>query len=457
MTITRKNNAEGGTNGVAITSVNVATVTGGASGDAFQVASSPSGSIIFDSASAVHGSLGYKFTPASGQQCLMRWTGLSDTSGVLRMYVTIDTLPASGVEAIFSFNTSGGGGIGALAVTAAGKYVLLDSTGSAIVASLTTASCAAGDRVELWIIAGTTSVNGQYSFALYRGDATSATETKTGTASNFNNSGVNLILDRAIAGKSSNSGWTGVIHLDDIAVASGTTTFFGVPAALPTAAFTYIRAGLGLTVNASTSSATAPATSITSYDIDWGDSTTHGTTATPAKHRYATAGPYTVVVTVTDNLGGVSSTSQSVTIEAPSTTVRVERITLGTGWTASTADALTCISDGDPTTLITSTSNPTALPFNFVLKALIPVATGQPLLVFVTSDALLSTSATFNATLWEWETTTQRSSVTGQVIPSGSGSSVGSTVVFAFPYTDLSAVTTGGWDSLEVRSSGTAA
>jgi hypothetical protein len=336
VTITKKNNAEGGSNTTPVSTGN----SGGTSGDAWSLLSSPSGSIIFDSASAVHGTLGYKFTPASGQQCLARWTGLNDTSGVMRMYVTIDTLPASGTEAIFSFNTSTGGGIGALGVTAAGKYVLLDSTGASIAASLTTNSYAAGDRVELWIIAGTAAGNGQYSFALYRGDATSATETKTGSTSNFNNSGANLNLDRAIFGKSSTSTWTGVIHLDDIAVASGSTTFFGVPAQPPTAAFSTTIVGTDVICDSSASAPVSPAT-ITSKAWTFGDGGT--ATGDSPTHQYAAAGTYSVGLTVTDSNGQTGSVSHSVTITAPGTSAPI------TAATARQARALPCSPPSSPT------------------------------------------------------------------------------------------------------------
>src|SRR6185437_11916460 len=59
----QSNSAEGGTAGVAVTTSN----SGGASGDAFSVVYKASGAgLVFATAAAAHGSLGYALTGSSG-------------------------------------------------------------------------------------------------------------------------------------------------------------------------------------------------------------------------------------------------------------------------------------------------------------------------------------------------------------------------------------------------------
>lgn len=79
------------------------------------------------------------------------------------------------------------------------------------------------------------------------------------------------------------------------------------PAQLPTPAITVTASGLDVTVEG-----TATNGPITSWDWDWGDSTTHGNTQN-ATHTYATEGGKTITLTVT-NAEGQGSVSKSVTL-----------------------------------------------------------------------------------------------------------------------------------------------
>ena len=92
----------------------------------------------------------------------------------------------------------------------------------------------------------------------------------------------------------------------NITVGSGTNP--------PTASFTYNPMDGGtapLSVNfASTSSGERP---IATWDWDWGDGTPHGTTESPT-HIFASAGTYTVRLTVTDTGGLTASTTVSITV-----------------------------------------------------------------------------------------------------------------------------------------------
>jgi PKD repeat protein len=85
-----------------------------------------------------------------------------------------------------------------------------------------------------------------------------------------------------------------------------------VASALPTARFTISCPDLGCTVDGSGS--TDPDGSIAGYAWTFGDGATD--TGVTATHAYAGAGSYDVTLSVTDNSGGVATTTQPVTVAA---------------------------------------------------------------------------------------------------------------------------------------------
>ena len=92
------------------------------------------------------------------------------------------------------------------------------------------------------------------------------------------------------------------------------------PVARPGGPYTGTR-GVALALNGSTSS--DPDGTIASYAWNFGDGTT-GTGATPSK-TYATAGSFTVTLTVTDNRGGTHSATTTATINPPGNIAPVAR------------------------------------------------------------------------------------------------------------------------------------
>lgn len=211
----------------------------------------------------------------------------------------------------------------------------------------------------------------------------------------------------------------------------------------PSAAFTDTTSALTASVDGTSSSAVSPAT-VSSYDWDWGDSSTHGTGST-ASHTYTAGGTYTITLTVTDSNGLTGTVSHSVTVTAPAGTVTARAVTASTGWTPSSGSALSCITDNDPTSFVTSSSGPSGLEFDLQLQPMIPPASGQPLKVFLTMDKQGATSGSLAAQLYEGATL--RSSLTGVAIPDGSGSSVLGMVTLTFPASDVQNVTSGGWNA----------
>ncbi len=82
---------------------------------------------------------------------------------------------------------------------------------------------------------------------------------------------------------------------------------------LPIASLSTTNTAGSLTVGVDASASSDPDGTIASYDIDYGDSTTHGATAT-STHSYAAAGTYTIGLVVIDNRGGTATTTKAITI-----------------------------------------------------------------------------------------------------------------------------------------------
>ena len=77
------NSAEGGTSGTSVTVAN----SGGASGNALTLVTKGAGAaLVYSTAAAEHGSLGYSLTGSSGTATLMGWNGYSAPSMAIRFY-----------------------------------------------------------------------------------------------------------------------------------------------------------------------------------------------------------------------------------------------------------------------------------------------------------------------------------------------------------------------------------
>lgn len=110
------------------------------------------------------------------------------------------------------------------------------------------------------------------------------------------------------------------------------------PATAATASFTYSptspKAGQTVTFNGSKSTPSSGGSSISEYEWDFGDNTQDVTTSPTDTHIYASAGTYTVKLTVIDNDGYTSSAkSETITVSKASTTTtpppRSNKFTLG--------------------------------------------------------------------------------------------------------------------------------
>jgi PKD repeat protein len=102
---------------------------------------------------------------------------------------------------------------------------------------------------------------------------------------------------------------------DDLGVSATDTKTVQVGTGAPTAVFVVTsKVGLAITVDAQGSSA-ATGASISTYAWTWGDGTSTPPGASPiGSNLYSAGGTYTVVLTVTDNIGRIGVQSQSVTV-----------------------------------------------------------------------------------------------------------------------------------------------
>lgn len=117
----------------------------------------------------------------------------------------------------------------------------------------------------------------------------------------------NTAEDLGTAGRDTSFGY-GLVRADLLVgqVCSGNPP----PNQSPTASFVATPSALTVSVNAAAS--VDPDGTIASYAWNWGDGAT--STGATASHTYATAGTYTIGLTVTDNQGATGTTSQVVTV-----------------------------------------------------------------------------------------------------------------------------------------------
>ena len=119
---------------------------------------------------------------------------------------------------------------------------------------------------------------------------------------------------------------------DSLGATSTTTRTVTAGHANPSASFTASTDGFTTSVNASASTASDGAT--LTYDWNWGDGTSHDS-GVSATHTYASAGDYTVTLTVTDSFGSTDAATRTVTAADPASLVVVDApfsTDVSTGW-----------------------------------------------------------------------------------------------------------------------------
>ena len=143
---------------------------------------------------------------------------------------------------------------------------------------------------------------------------------------------------------------TGTNPAQTVALTGEATTDGGGGNEAPTAGFSFAASDLDVDFTDASSDSDG---SVVSWDWDFGDGNT--SSVQNPSHTYSAAGTYTVALTVTDNEGATGSTSQSVTVDEPSSgaTMHIESIStevIKTGGASGYVEATILIVDenGDP-------------------------------------------------------------------------------------------------------------
>ena len=216
--IVKSNSAEGGTAGTAVTAGN----SGGASGDAFTALSRGSGAtLVFSTAAAAHGALGYALTGSSGTATVMGWNGYSATSMAIRFYYNPGpSLPSTVVRLADIRNSTA---TAARVELSASNQLFIQNTAGTTLTTFPHALVAnTWYRIELTISISSSAAT--INAAYYPADSTTPVDPAYSTVTG--NTGSAAITQVSI-GSPASATWTGTSYFDDLAAQAGSTAFIG--------------------------------------------------------------------------------------------------------------------------------------------------------------------------------------------------------------------------------------
>ena len=214
----QSNTAEGGTAGVSVTPGN----SGGGSGNAFTVLGKGSGaSLLFATAAAAHGSLGYALHGSSGTATLMGWNGYSATSMAIRFYYNPGpALPNSVIRLADIRNASGTAA--RVELSASNQIFIQNAAGATLTTFAHALQANTWYRIELTISISSSAAT--INAAYYPADSTTPVDPAYSTTTG--NTGTANITQVSI-GSAANATWTGTSYFDDLAADAGSTVFIG--------------------------------------------------------------------------------------------------------------------------------------------------------------------------------------------------------------------------------------
>lgn len=438
---TRTNNAESGlATGTAATTGN----TGSPAGDAFSVVSAGTGgSITFDNAVTLHGSLNYLISQGTAG-CFLEWGATqlpALTESYQRVVLRFTGIP-SGEVPLFQ-------GIAADLATQGWRLSLLSSgklrvrgtgsPGTSLQDSATVLAVNTAYRVAWHVVYGT---SGSIEVRIYANlESTVPTEvigpitTNTGTD-----------LSRLRIGNTGSSPVLPAFRLDDLVVQDAAGGWPGpvIVYAAPTAGYTYSVSGLTASFT-DTSTPAGGGPTIASWSWTFGDGGT--STSQNPSHVYAAAGSYTVALTVTDNLGRSGTVSQTVTLTPPASTVKWISLDQSAGWTVAggAASALAATTDGNAATFVTSLVGPTDQALGGAEAPMSALTAGMPLNLVVQCDKINASAGTLYGKLYQGAVLKSTSAAVAVPDADTSGgnpvASLNKTITLVFPWSDVQNVT----------------
>jgi hypothetical protein len=212
------NNAEGGTPGVTVTAAN----SGGASGNAFTAVSRGAGAtLVYSTAAAAHGSLGYSITGSSGTATAVAWSGLSATSVAARFYYNTGTVdPAALIRLLDIRNTSATAA--RIELSTSNQLFVQNNSGVTVDTFPTPLKPNTWYRIELAISISTSAAT--INCAYYLDDGTTPVDAAYATTAG--NTGTASVAGVSF-GSAATATWTGTSYFDDLAVQTATTSFIG--------------------------------------------------------------------------------------------------------------------------------------------------------------------------------------------------------------------------------------
>jgi hypothetical protein len=177
--------------------------------------------MVFSTAAAAHGALGYAVTGSSGTATLMGWNGYSATSMAIRFYYNPGPSVPSNVIRLADIRNSTS--TAARVELSASNQVFIQNTSGTTLTTFPHALVAnTWYRIELTISISSSAAT--INAAYYQADSTTPVDPAYSTVTG--NTGTAVITQVSI-GSAAAATWTGTGYFDDLAAQAGSTAFIG--------------------------------------------------------------------------------------------------------------------------------------------------------------------------------------------------------------------------------------
>jgi hypothetical protein len=295
------NNFEGGTDGVAVSAGN----SGGGSGNAFSAVFGTG--LTFEDTAAYQGTMGAR---VAGGSFGAAQVNLSATAVAAQIYFRTGATPVSNDIHVIRLH-AGGTRLFSVHTNTAGKLRVSDATGTTGVTTFPTAlSANTWYRLEVYVVAGTTTSNGTIKAAYYLGNSTTPVDTLySNTAANVGTAQTFTIL---YMGKYSTG--TEQFDFDAFSWNDAATDFIGVSAGAPPTVSTPATQNVATGANVSVSlTASSSSSTIASYAWSYvfpssGGPTLTGTNTNMVSFTAGAAGSLYVLQCVVTDANSLSTT-----------------------------------------------------------------------------------------------------------------------------------------------------